>query len=1175
MTINAADIKLLESEVMADTTDGGGRRTSRVIPDGVAGNIFPKVSRLDSVYGRVNLRKVYGAVQTANVDTYAGSHAVITDAPDNAKIHTTLFSTSSEFDNRTAARDRIESYVTSGPESRMTLLGRQLAGQQTILVYQRVEEPLPEIGEVFCLSNETGSTVTSQQYVRIQDIDHEVRTFEDDKGTFQRRAITIDVGVALRYEFNGPETAQRVSSATRPTKVRSTTVVDAARYFGIKKLAEAAGQNDLTVRVESVYTNIVPTTNRETPISNENISDAVEIVPARATTTTVDFTAFGLNVTQYTRRPIVPGTLTIAGVTDDKKGVINGMQFVGTVDYETGAISRTAGYAATNISATYQPGVSVSQPAHTADVPVDLNNRGTVYVLTLNPLPAPGSIIVDYRALGKWYRLRDDGTGALAGTDAAYGVGTVTYSTGALVLTLGALPDVDSSVLVSWGSPAHYAVRTNDAASSLKQTFTLPDLPVNPDSFSLTYYAGGTAYTATDDANGVITGNGITGTINYTSGVVELKYTTRLPDASSNVACAYEQITPADPQIPVIRSLSLTSGANMNLADSIAAGSVLGTATFSGTAIAGFSGALVVKDTGVGTLMVPAGQTLPTGITGVNARVTQDTIIGTINYATGAIVINTPVPITAAGFSETAGTWQNLSTSMSIASGPANFGWKSSTAGGANAAKTYNANFTAAPLKFDITSTIADHVCAGSIMFVLGGKTYIDRNGILYNDVSTATGAGTTAGSVDYSTGEISLSRWTDNAALGISVTACATQYGVAPGWVYRFRTPGSPVRPGSFYVQATTVDGTLVTATSNDNGEITGTHVIGTVNQETGVVRLAFGQTVTAAGNEAEWWYNSANVVGGQIFKPTLIQPATLAFNCVVLANLPLNADILGLDPVRLPSDGRVPIYRPADVVVIHNTSGQALVNPVVAGSTYSVGRANVAEIWLVDQNGTKLTSGQYSYDLTAGTVTIAADFVPGALVQPLIAKSRVEDMSLLSDVQINGQLTLAAPLSRAYPADSYVSSALLFGDMNSRVTNVHDLLSFSTWTDTPGTGSNAQYNNLDFPIEALNNGSMNERWRLNFTSTTAYQIIGENLGVIGTGSTAQDCSPTNPLTGLPYFVVRAGGWGSGWSAGNQLRFNTVGASAPIWIARTVLPGATLEGDSFSLQMRGDVDAA
>jgi hypothetical protein len=143
----------------------------------------------------------------------------------------------------------------------------------------------------------------------------------------------------------------------------------------------------------------------------------------------------------------------------------------------------------------------------------------------------------------------------------------------------------------------------------------------------------------------------------------------------------------------------------------------------------------------------------------------------------------------------------------------------------------------------------------------------------------------------------------------------------------------------------------------------------------------------------------------------------------------------------------------------------------------------------------------------------------------------------------------------------------------MNARVTNVFDLLSFSTWSNVPGTQATAQYNDIDYPIEVRNNGAVGERWRINFTSTNAFQVIGENLGVIATGTTGTDCAPVNALTGNPYFIIRAAGWGIGWAAGNQLRFNTVGAAAPIWIARTVLPGATLEGDAFSLQMRGDVD--
>jgi len=1197
MTINATDIKLLESEVMADATDGGGRKTSRVIPDGVAGNIFPKVSRLDSVYGRVNLRKVFGAVQTSNTDTYAGAHAIITDAPDNAEIHTTLFSTASEFDTRTAARDRIESYVTSGPESRMVLFGRQLPGQQTFMAYQRVGEPMPDVGAVLCLSNEPGSIVTTQQYVRVQDVASEVRTFEDDKGTFDRQVLTVGTGVPLRYEFNGPATASRYSSVARNSLVRNTTVVDAARYFGIKKLAEAAGANDLTVRVTSVYTPIVPTTNRETPISNENISDALNMVATRATATTETLSAFAVAATRHTRRGIMPGSLSITGtgitaVTDNKLGVISNASFSPTVDYENGIIARPAGTAITaEVTTTYTPAASTSQPSHTKSLYVSLGNRGTVYSLTLNPHPAPGSTIVDYRALGKWYRLRDNGDGTLSGSDAAYGVGTVAYDSGSLVLTLGALPDVDSAVIVSWGSPAHYSIRagaTSVANTKMSQSFTLPDLPINPDSVSVTYTANGIGYTATDNSGGVLTGDGIIGTVNYTTGAVELEYTTRLPDSGTNVVVSYQQVVPTNPLVPTVRSTTVTSGASMTVADGVVAGSLNGSVMFGGVS-------LVVGDNGSGLLIVKGGQSFP--YNGRMANIAADSVVGTINYTTGAIVVNAGAPAGVEVYSVSAWetrnqypgpnqssffdyqapaeyAWAPGAVMLTVSGGSANFGWKSSGAAGSNAAKTYNATFTSAPIRLNLTATIADNIVPGSVMFSAGGKTFIDRNGTLYADVSNTTGSGTTAGAMDYSTGEAAISFWTNGAALALSVSSCLTAYGTPTMSECAFRTPGSPVRPGSFYVQVTDVAGNLISASSNDSGIITGTGISGSIYQDTGVVNLMFGSMVTAAGNEAEPWYNAAVVEGGLIWKPVEVRPETLTYNCVVLSNLPLNADILGLDPVRLPVDGRVPIYRPADVVVIHNTQSTNLTNPVAANGTYSVGRTDLAEVQLFDQNGVTLLDNEYTYNLTAGTVTMAAGFTIGSRIQPLVARHRVEDMSLVTDVQINGQLTLAAPLSRAFDVNSYVSSALLFGDMNSRVTGVHDLGSFSAWTDTPGAGATAQFNNIDYPIEVLNNGAVTERWRINFTTSTGFQVIGENLGVIATGTTGVDCSPSNQLTGQPYFVIRAAGWGAGWSAGNQLRFNTTSAAAPIWIARTVLPGATLAGDSFSMQVRGDVDA-
>ena len=90
----------------------------------------------------------------------------------------------------------------------------------------------------------------------------------------------------------------------------------------------------------------------------------------------------------------------------------------------------------------------------------------------------------------------------------------------------------------------------------------------------------------------------------------------------------------------------------------------------------------------------------------------------------------------------------------------------------------------------------------------------------------------------------------------------------------------------------------------------------------------------------------------------------------------------------------------------------------------------------------------------------------------------------------------------------------------------------------------------------QVTNAGAITERWAVQFTNTTAFQVIGEHVGVIATGTTANDLAPINPATAKPYFTLRALGWGSGWAAGNVLRFNTVGALFPVWIVRTIQQG-------------------
>jgi hypothetical protein len=174
-----------------------------------------------------------------------------------------------------------------------------------------------------------------------------------------------------------------------------------------------------------------------------------------------------------------------------------------------------------------------------------------------------------------------------------------------------------------------------------------------------------------------------------------------------------------------------------------------------------------------------------------------------------------------------------------------------------------------------------------------------------------------------------------------------------------------------------------------------------------------------------------------------------------------------------------------------------------------------------------------------------------------------------------INGEITFTRPMTHNYPLGSYVSSALVAGDLFARVPLVFDQSSWNgTYSDTPGTTATATFNNTTYPITVTNRGAITEKWVAQFTSSTAFNIIGENVGVIATGNTSADCSPINPNTSAPYFTIPALGWGSGWATGNVLRFNTVGSMFPVWVVRTVQQGPeTVTDDSFVILVRGDVD--
>lgn len=399
------------------------------------------------------------------------------------------------------------------------------------------------------------------------------------------------------------------------------------------------------------------------------------------------------------------------------------------------------------------------------------------------------------------------------------------------------------------------------------------------------------------------------------------------------------------------------------------------------------------------------------------------------------------------------------------------------------------------------------------------------------------------------------------------------------------FRTAVAPLRNGSFSIAGTRQDGTTFVVTADNAGQIaTGSApanadaygsvgVFGRVDYDSGVVEVRFGRRAGAnlANAEGVIDVSSLGVAGVSLLQSVGVQADTLRYNASAFTYLPLDADLLGIDPVRLPSDGRVPIFRAGSFVVLGHTKTTGPV-AVANGQTINLARVRLSRVRVVGANGQVIPTG-YSANLEAGTVTF--NDVSG-YSQPVTIEDRIEDMMLVRDAQINGQLTFTRPVTHDYPAGSFVSSALVAGDMRSRVSVLFDQATWDgSWKDAlSGNAATATYNDVLSPIEVTNLGALTERWVVRFTGATAFEVIGEHVGLVGSGNTASDFEINNPTTGVPYFRLRAVGWGGGWSAGNVLRFNTVGALFPVWVVRTIQQGPeTVTDDSFTLLVRGDVN--
>lgn len=566
MTILSSDLKLVKTQVMLDTPEGGGAPTGIVVVDGESNEVFTDISDVDRAIGRVNLRKLALHVDSPNVEQYLGANIIISRPPDDPNVTVSLMA-GTYFDRRAEAVSRIAAYLSVGVQQPMYLFGNHITGQSTLLVYQKTSDPVG-IGETLVLTKRETYSDQHLQYVRVIEILSNVKTtFEDDKGTFDRYVISMRLASPLDADYGGFD-VQRFEYTKAQlallTKISDTVVADAARYYGVVALAEPASIGDFSIKAESIFTQLVPSAQIETPIPDARTNQvSAGVIPSGGTVTMSVNAVLSPAQNFYMGGPFAPNSLSVsnAGVTVTDQGgrLMSGGSQVGICDYENGILQLTVavfGTGAVLLAIVYTPAAVPASVNQTQGFEVTAANRATNYVRTLEPAPVRGTLSVSYMAQGRWYVLREQGDGSIRGGDAAYGAGSLNFTTGTLVVSLGALPDVGSFIIVQWVEPA--AARESDALTldnngKFYWPFNTAGLSsieagpkaIDPGALSITWTDGVTPRTVTDNGTGGLTGYG-TGSVDYAKGVIRLSPTTLpAPGTVVNVAVDTATVVPA------------------------------------------------------------------------------------------------------------------------------------------------------------------------------------------------------------------------------------------------------------------------------------------------------------------------------------------------------------------------------------------------------------------------------------------------------------------------------------------------------------------------------------------------------------------------------------------------------------------------------------------------------
>ena len=546
MPIETKDLVLYESERLTDNDDGGGKYNGQIIIDGQSNNLFDDVSELDRTMGDVSMRKIFPAVTTNDTDKLMGATVFISENPKDPNVSALLFSTKNWTDERQSAQNRVENYLAKGGQIAGTPLDTHWLGMKQLQVAMFPQETESSVGDTIVLVSDEGKALEHEQYLRIIKVETRTAIMVIDGKNVEYKIASYLLNDPLDMDFVGLSASQWYKGQASKTIIRDSIVADTGSYYASAGLSEDVQVGEFTVNAESIFSQIIPSAQTESPIVDVNAAgESTILVPGNDGLITASFpTTVGVSQNLYIGSSVMPSSVafTLFGQpVTDQGGLLktsSGTQ-VGTIDYQRGLIQWTssATTGATTLVITFKPAAAPNQYFQSYAIPVTQNNQSTNWTGVLVPIPAPGSLSISYMSQGKFYELKDDGSGQLKGSSSSFGSGRINYETGSWLLTTGALPDVDTPILLLWGTPIVTFVRSNLSVNKAAFEFNLGQVGIAP-GVTINWLLEGVAKTAVSNAQGKFTGDA-TGEINYATGMGKI-IPNKLPQKNTQFTVIYD-----------------------------------------------------------------------------------------------------------------------------------------------------------------------------------------------------------------------------------------------------------------------------------------------------------------------------------------------------------------------------------------------------------------------------------------------------------------------------------------------------------------------------------------------------------------------------------------------------------------------------------------------------------